>query len=331
MSEPRRPCPAEARPVDATDPSVAALLARCTFPPGGSRLRCGVSGGADSLALLVLATAAGCAVTAVHVDHGLRPGSGVEARVVEDAAARFGASFESATVEVEPGPNLEARARAARRAVLGPQAATGHTADDQAETVLVNLLRGAGVDGLAGMRAGPGHPLLALRRHETVGLCGRLGLDPVVDPSNVDPRFVRNRVRHELLPLCAAIARRDVVPVLARQAAALAGDAALLEVLASLVDPMDAKAVSAAPEPVARRALREWLTGDGPYAPPLAAVERVLDVARGDRVATELPGGRRVARSSGRLSIAPSVAACGRARVGDADAPVQSCRDQPGG
>ena len=102
--------------------------------------------------------------------------------------------------------------------MLGPDAATGHTADDQAETVLANLLRGAGVHGLAGMRAGPGHPLLGLRRAETVALCELLGLDPVQDPSNDDPRFVRNRVRHELLPLCSAIAGRDVVPVLARQA-----------------------------------------------------------------------------------------------------------------
>ncbi len=111
---------------------------------------CGVSGGADSLALLVLAVAAGCAVTAVHVDHGLRPGSAAEAEVVAGAARRFGASFRSERVDLGDGPNLEARARRARREALGPGAATGHTMDDQAETVLANLLRGSGVHGLAG-------------------------------------------------------------------------------------------------------------------------------------------------------------------------------------
>jgi tRNA(Ile)-lysidine synthase len=285
-----------------------------------------VSGGADSLALLVLAVAAGCAVTAVHVDHGLRPGSADEASVVAAAARRFGADFRSETVEVGEGPNLEARARAARHAVLGPGSATGHTADDQAETVLANLLRGAGVHGLAAMRAGPTHPLLGLRRSETVGLCRALGLDPVQDPSNCDPRFVRTRIRHQLVPLCSAIAGRDVVPVLARQAGVLAGDADLLDGLASLIDSSDAAALAHAPDAAARRSVRAWLTGEGPYPPPLDAVERVLAVARQERRATDVPGGRRVWRSGGRLSVS---AGTPPTPGGEGPGPVQSGRDQP--
>ncbi|HTZ09062.1 MAG TPA: ATP-binding protein, partial [Acidimicrobiales bacterium] len=107
------------------------LLGRCTFPRPGTPCTCAVSGGADSLALLVLAVAAGCRVTAVHVDHGLRPGSASEAGVVGEAAAALGAGFRSVRVEVAPGPNLEARARAARLEALPPGAATGHTMDDQ--------------------------------------------------------------------------------------------------------------------------------------------------------------------------------------------------------
>ncbi|HZU79973.1 MAG TPA: tRNA lysidine(34) synthetase TilS [Acidimicrobiales bacterium] len=279
------------------------LLERCTFPAPGTPLRCGVSGGPDSLALLVLACASGCAVTVVHVDHGLRAGSATEADVVATAAARFGASFEARTVQVAPGPNLEARARRARHEQLGPEAATGHTMDDQAETVLINLLRGAGVDGLAAMRHGPRHPMLRVRRAEAAALCRSLRLEPVRDPTNGDRRFVRTRVREELLPLCNAIAGRDLVPVLARQAEVLAGEAELLDALAAPLDAADAAALRAAPEALARRATRAWLREGEQYPPDLAAVARVLAVARGERRATDVAPGRRVRRSKGRLAV----------------------------
>jgi tRNA(Ile)-lysidine synthase len=267
------------------------LLARCTFPEGD--VTCAVSGGADSLALLVLAVEAGCHVTAVHVDHGLRAGSAEEADVVRDAAARYGARFRAEKVDVPPGPNLEARARAARYAVLPPDVLTGHTADDQAETVLLNLLRGAGLDGLAGMRP-EGHPILALRRAETDALCTAEGLTPVVDPSNADPAHRRNRVRHELIPLMNDIAQRDVVPVLARQAALLRDEADALD--AAALDPTDATALTAAPPALARRSIRRWLTTDHP--PDAATVERVLAVAQGEANATDAGGNRRVARTN---------------------------------
>jgi tRNA(Ile)-lysidine synthase len=269
-----------------------------------------VSGGPDSLALLVLACAAvgPDAVTAVHVDHGLRPGSADEAEVVRASAERFGAAFGALTVRVEPGPNLEARARAARYAALPAGALTGHTADDQAETVLLNLLRGAGLDGLGGM-APERRPLRGLRRTETRALCDALGLDPVVDPTNDDPAFRRNRVRHELLPLLDDVAARDVVPVLARQADLLRDDATLLDDLALALDPRDAHALAAAPVALARRSVRRWLRtacgGAEQHPPDAAGVDRVLAVARGEVVACEVGGGWRVARTRNRLRIEP--------------------------
>lgn len=163
-----------------------AVRGRCRFPERGP-VTCAVSGGADSLALLALACDAGLAPTAVHVDHGLRPGSADEAAVVEAAATRWGASFRAVRVHVEPGADLEARARRARHDAVGPGALFGHTADDQAETVLLALLRGTGTDGLAAMGHAQ-HPILALRRHETRAVCAELGVRPVNDPSNADPR-----------------------------------------------------------------------------------------------------------------------------------------------
>jgi tRNA(Ile)-lysidine synthase len=291
---------------------VSDLVPRCTFPSTGAALDCAVSGGPDSLALLVLAAAAGCAVTAIHVDHGLREGSAAEAAVVARAAGLVGARFVAETVAVEAGPNLEARAREARFATLPAGVATGHTMDDQAETILLNLLRGSGADGLAGMEPGPRHPLLGLRRTETHAVCAAMGLDPVRDPSNQDRAFLRNRVRHELLPLCADLAGRDPVPLLARQAGVLRDEVALLNELATkeAPDPEDARALAALPAALARRAVRQWLQaagrpcGDGyAYPPSLAEVERVMAVAAGRAVGTQLSGGRRVSRRGGRLSV----------------------------
>ena len=264
-------------------------------------MTCAVSGGADSLALLVLAGEAGCRVTAVHVDHCLRPGSDREGDMVRAAASRFGAAFVAERAPVAPGPNLEARAREARYAVLPPDVLTGHTADDQAETVLLNLMWGAGLDGLAAMEPDR-HPLLRLRRRETRALCGELGLVPLEDPTNDDRAFRRNRVRHELLPLLDDIAGRDVAAVLARQAELVGDEGRMLDELASAVDATDAVALARAPVALARRAVRRWLAPDG-HPPDAATVERVLQVARGEARAADAGGGRRVLRTSGRLRM----------------------------
>jgi len=271
-----------------------------------------VSGGADSLALLALAVEAGCLATAVHVDHGLRPGSASEAANVAAAAARLGAGFRAVAVGVAVGADLEARARAARHAALGPDAALGHTAEDRAETLLVNLLRGTGPSGLAALRPGPRHPILALRRAETRALCTSLGLEPFDDPSNADPRFVRNRLRHDVLPLLAEVAGRDVVPLVVRTAELAGADDDLLEQLAGRLEVTDARVLAAAPAPLAARAVRRWLAGcgHGPggaerHPPDRATVERVLGVAGGAAVACELPGGWRVARTAQTLRLEP--------------------------
>jgi tRNA(Ile)-lysidine synthase len=284
-----------------THPLVAELLTKCTFAPSNNSIHCAVSGGADSVALLVLAAAHCTDVTAWHVDHGLRDGSATEAQIVDDIAIALGAKFESRTVVVEMGSNLEARAREARFAVLPTDVTTGHTADDQAETVLVNLLRGAGMRGLSGMQRGPSHPILQLRRSDTVALCNALGIAVFHDPSNDDDRFQRNRIRHEVLPLLQSISQRDVVSVIARQAELVRDDDALLDELASAIDPTDAKAIAAAPQALARRALRMWLAH--PYPPDLATVERVLCVARGETPGCDIGGGRQVKRSQQRLKI----------------------------
>jgi tRNA(Ile)-lysidine synthase len=285
------------------------LLGRCQFPPAGTAVVLGVSGGADSTAMLALALAAELAVSVVHVDHGLRAASSIDAMLVERFCHRRDVPVEVRSVTVAPGANLEARARSARYAALPSGVLTGHTADDLVETVLLNMLRGAGLDGLAPMRdreSGPRRPLLRIRHAETVALCRALDVEIVQDEMNSDDRFRRVRVRRELIPLMDDIAARDVTAVIARQFDALAADAALLEMLSQSLDPTDALALGRAPQPFAVRAVRRWLAEAGATAGPVgehAVIERVLAVARGDATSTEIGRGWTLRRTAQRLRL----------------------------
>ncbi|MBS1240174.1 MAG: tilS [Proteobacteria bacterium] len=183
--------------------------------PEGEKLGLAVSGGPDSLALLLLAKAAiPERIEAATVDHGLRPDSGSEAAMVAELCAAYGIPHRILTVKVARG-NLQDKARAARYAALGKwmedrglaALATAHHADDQAETLLMRLNRGSGVAGLAGVRARgavPGtklvllRPLIGWRREELAGIVASSGLEAARDPSNEDPRFDRARLRQAL-------------------------------------------------------------------------------------------------------------------------------------
>ena len=192
---------------------LAAELDRLVRP--GARLGVAVSGGPDSLALLLLAGAARPGlVEAATVDHGLRPESKDEAKRVGEICSGLAIRHVVLTVSlgVRPHSNLQARAREARYEALGGWAmaqrlavvATAHHADDQAETVLMRLARGAGVGGLSGIQRmrplpkGDGQlirPLLSWRRSELRAVVHEAGLVPVDDPANADERFDRSRVR----------------------------------------------------------------------------------------------------------------------------------------
>jgi tRNA(Ile)-lysidine synthase len=277
------------------------------------------SGGTDSLALLALAAAAGLDPVAVHVDHGARTGSAAEAEVVAGFALKLGTGFVAERVTVAPGPGFEARARDARyqaleraRSRLGAAIVlVGHTRDDQAETVLLNLLRGGAVAGLAGIPPRRGtvvRPLLEVSRAELADCCARLGLTPVHDPMNADSAHRRVWLRREVIPALEAGTGRDLRALLARQAAVARSESELLDRLAvravegageSLAGGQVAAAALAGLEPaLARRAVRLWL---GPPPPTMEHADAVVEVARGGRRSVELPGGVRVVRSGGRL------------------------------
>jgi tRNA(Ile)-lysidine synthase len=221
-------------------------------PPDGAAIAVAVSGGADSLALLhalrVLAGPRGWRLEVVTVDHGLRAGSAADAAFVVDHAKALGlgahlATLTAAELDAERGAGPEGAARAARYRALRAVAemagceavATGHTLDDQAETVLLQLLRGAGPDGLAAMAVRDGwllRPLLGVRRAETRACCQALGLAWREDESNADQRLLRNAVRLRVLPLLEEL-RPGAARTLARAADLARQDRDWLEPLAA--------------------------------------------------------------------------------------------------
>jgi tRNA(Ile)-lysidine synthase len=246
----------------------------------GDRVLCAVSGGPDSIAMLhamvALAPSLELQIVVATVDHGLRAESAAEAEAVLRYAATLGLEARPLALGLEPGTGVQKRAREARYGALRALAAelgaasiaVGHTLDDQAETVVLRLLRGAGMRGLAGVlpRRDDGviRPLLDVTRAEVEAYLDDLGVvPPVRDPSNEDARYQRVRVRREILP---TLSRES--PAIARTIAALADEArelrAWIEGLGQALvageprDRVDVARLSALAPPVRREVLRQW-------------------------------------------------------------------------
>ncbi|MFG3687737.1 tRNA lysidine(34) synthetase TilS [Micromonospora sp. NPDC047740] len=303
--------------------------------PGDGPVLVACSGGADSLALAAatafVAPRLGRRAGLVTVDHGLQPGSAERAEAVAGWARERGLDpVEAVPVRVDGrtgGP--EAAARDARYEALvaagrrhGAIAVLlGHTRDDQAETVLLALARGAGPRGLAGMperRELAGvpllRPLLDVSREDTRKACAALGLTPWDDPHNTDPAYARSRVRAEVLPALVRALGPGVVDNLARTARLVAADAAALDAhaAAALADVRAAggglavEALAALPPAVRTRVLHAWARELG--AVPAALSHRhvaALDALVTDwhgQGAVHLPGGLPVVRRDGRLT-----------------------------
>jgi tRNA(Ile)-lysidine synthase len=319
-----------ASPVAATRSAVRRTLRG--FAPD-SLILVACSGGADSLALACalafIAPRLELRTGLITVDHGLQPGSGGRAEEVAAWGTKCGFSPSEAvavTVEGRPG-GPEAAAREARYEAIGQAAGVaraaavllGHTQDDQAETVLLALARGAGPRGIAGMpaqREAYGtvllRPFLSVSRAQTRHTCAKLGLRPWEDPHNVDPSYTRSRVR-AALPLLADLLGPDVVANLARTARLVADDTVALDALAEsaawpLTDPdgtLHIPGLRALPNALRTRVLRGYVLHLG--VPGGALSSRHIDAL--DALVTDwhgqgpvaLPGGHRVARQDNRL------------------------------
>lgn len=288
----------------------ATLKERELFPASGAVL-VACSGGPDSQALLhvlkALEPSHGCALIAAGVDHGLRAEAARELDLAEQLANGLGLPFVRLRVTVAPGSSLQAEARRARYEALlacarergATRVAVGHSLDDQAETVLARLVRGTGIEGLSAIaprRAdGVVRPLIDAERALVHRYVAEAGIAVASDPSNEDPRFLRVRIRRQLLPL---LAREN--PRATQLLAHLADDAREGgEALSALADSLlsqarsgsvDLDVLRGAKGPVRRRALRRWAeqaTGATLQRDHILALERMLAVGGEVR----LPGG----------------------------------------
>lgn len=296
---------------------------------GGETAVLAVSGGADSLALLEtmhrLRERFDLTMHVAHMDHGVRPDGTADAEFVRDRAEALGLDFHLGAANPTPpkGSSLEEHLREERGAwlvavageVSASRVLTGHTLDDQAETVLMNLLTGAGRRGLGGMppvRWRTGRPLIDRRRAETEAFCAALDLDPRTDETNQDPAFLRNRLRLQVIPLL-----REVNPRLDENLAHLSDvsrdeDYFLDAAAAAAVPPIpsedgsavDISMLEAAPVALQRRAVRILARNEG-LGLSGAQVEQILAIAHGERaeVSIDLDGPLSAWRRGGLLTL----------------------------
>lgn len=322
-------------------PAIVNLVSDClrTLPGIANGLVVAVSGGPDSVALLRAVVAEGpplgCRnIVVAHLNHQLRGTESdrdeafvaeVQNQLTADVPELQGCHerMDVASIARAEGENLEAAARRLRYRWLAEVArdngilwvATGHTADDQAETVLHRLLRGTGLQGLRGIAARrelePGiglvRPLLPVTRAEVLSYLASLGQAYCVDASNDDPRFTRNRLRNELLPLLAEQYNPGIVPVLGRLAAQAEDffqeeDQSAGELLRQAEHPragdvvvLDRSTLATAPHWLIRSTFRRiWRREAWPMdTMNFAAWDRLAGVAIGEIAALDLPGGVR--------------------------------------
>ncbi len=288
-----------------------------------------VSGGADSLALAaaVLADSKGLLINtvAVTIDHQLQSGSGDQAMRVSTQLKEMG--YQEVIIEkvvVDQSSGIESGARTARYAALHSIADTrnaaqiylGHTRDDQAETVLLGLARGSGARSLSAMAPVNGkliRPMLSLTREVTEQVCADLNLKIWSDPHNVNQEFSRVRVRTQVLPLMEETIGPGIAEALARTASLLRDDADALDQMADAASQghdlasLEISHLAALPKAVRTRVIRRAIYAQGApsgsiSADHVSAIEALVTSWHGQGEVS-LPGGVKVARISGRLSL----------------------------
>jgi tRNA(Ile)-lysidine synthase len=290
----------------------------------GDRIVVAVSGGADSLALAYALSQEvkklALQLSAVTIDHQLQSQSAEQANLVVEQMRELGIECRVVKVNVEISEGLEASARKARYEALGELQTDavflGHTHNDQAESVLLGLARGSGTRSLSGMAEVNGkyvRPFLAITREQTENACQEIGLTPWNDPHNKDPQFARVRVRTQALPVLEETIGPGISAALVRSSQLLRDDADALdqwaeeEILGLDLHDLDCDYLHGLPRAIRSRIIRRAVYACGApsgslTADHVGAVEALICAWNGQGPA-HLPGGVKVERFSGRLSL----------------------------
>jgi tRNA(Ile)-lysidine synthase len=291
----------------------------------------GFSGGRDSVVLLELLLQAGWKhLTLCHLDHGLRPESAGDAAWAERCALERGLAFRGQRVDVAGAAlarriGLEEAAREMRYEFFSriadqvgcSRVVLGHHADDQVETFVFRLLRGSGSSGLGGMSPVSCReegklvllrPMLAIWRREINALVELAQISFREDVSNADPRWTRNRIRHEMLPAMERIMQRPVAEALWRAAELFRAEAAWMDAMDPTPEAVDRELrvgdLRGVPLAVRRRRVLRWLRGQGVCGIGFNEVERVLGLlGRIQPARVNLPGGIFARRRGGRIFL----------------------------
>ena len=282
----------------------------------GDRIVCAVSGGADSMALLfglyLLKEEWRLDLSAAHFNHRLRGAeSDRDEAFVREFCKGYGIPLHVGSAQVVPGPKgLEAAARDARYAFLRSlpgKIATAHTADDNAETVLMHLVRGTGLKGLGGIMPANGNvirPMLSVTRADVEAFLAEYHVDHITDSSNETDDFLRNRLRHQVMPLLK-VENPRLAENLSATALRLRQDEQALAALAQTDGPPDVKALRAMLPAVRARALERFLKSSGvrePEAEHIALAERLV-FSENPSARVDFPGGITIGRCYDRLEV----------------------------
>jgi|GEM_PF-3143261 len=272
------------------------------------------SGGADSLALLTILHAIDVDFSVCYVEHGLNEETQQAVNYLAELCGALNIDFYEQSIhmsDAEKESNLEANARRLRYEALeevrikdnADVIATAHHQDDLAETFLINLIRGSGSGGvsLAKERNNIIRPVLGCRKSQLEALVEYCSLNPIIDPSNAELIFVRNRIRHEAIPLLDEISNRDVTELLVRASQIIKEDSDYIDTVAQICWPKEEASTKALREldiVLQKHALRNWIQG---MPPSSEEIERILKVVNHEIKATQISGNRTIRRSGGVL------------------------------